>query len=68
MGNTILILQNVSKVFHPGKENAYTAIDGTSSFAVIGIVILSFLFIFLMGVISKKEIEKVNMDYIKKEL
>lgn len=32
------------------------------------IVILSFLFIFLMGVLSKKEIEKVNMDYIKREL
>lgn len=30
MGNSILILQNVSKVFHQGKENAYTAIDGIS--------------------------------------
>lgn len=30
MSSSILILQNVSKIFHSGKENAYTAIDDIS--------------------------------------
>lgn len=32
------------------------------------IVIVSFLFVFLMGMLSKREIRKVDMDYIKREL
>lgn len=30
MSSPILILQNVSKIFHLGKENAYTAINDIS--------------------------------------